>query len=232
MAFTPFLRMPYLQKVARQALFQSRASATMHSAQRPSLKAPASESERRGRVLPPPSPLKPIPSTMMNTTLPTDRAPTRVQELTLSLPGRAGTSSSSGCRLEIICPHTLRCCSSRCRSCSAPRQPRRLRFGLRKCCVSAAAAQRQTSGRRQARQSGKARDRSRRANGEGVQECGGSGSSSRSASPSELWRGAGQCDDLVPHHLYSHMAKPRPGPKLPSCKGMPPVRYKRRPMAS
>ena len=25
--------------------------------------------------------------------------------------------------------------------------------------------------------------------------------------------------------LYSHMAKPRPGPKLPSCKGMPPVRY-------
>ena len=97
------------------------------------------------------------------------------------------------------------------------------KFGLRKCCVSAAAAQRQTSGRRQARQSGKARDRSRRANGEGVQECGGSGSSSRSASPSELWRGAGQCDDLVPHHLYSHMAKPRPGPKLPSCKGMPPA---------
>ena len=40
------------------------------------------------------------------------------------------------------------------------------------------------------------------------------------------WRGAGQCDDLEPHHLYSHMAKPRPGPKLPSCKGMPPVRYK------
>ena len=37
------------------------------------------------------------------------------------------------------------------------------------------------------------------------------------------WRGAGQCDDLVPHHLYSHMAKPRPGPKLPSCKGMPPA---------
>ena len=32
MTFTPFLRMPYLQKVARQALFQSRASATMHSA--------------------------------------------------------------------------------------------------------------------------------------------------------------------------------------------------------
>ena len=161
----------------------------MHSAQRPSLKAPASESERRGRVLPPPSPLKHAPSPMMNTTLPTDPNPTRVQELTLSLPGRAGTSSSSGCRLEIICPQTLRCCSSRCRSCSAPRQPRRLRFGLTKCCVSAAAAQRQTSGRRQARQSGKARARSRRRSTREwrrrTRACGGSGSSSRSASPSE-----------------------------------------------
>ena len=107
----------------------------MHSAQRASLKAPASESERRGRVLPPPSPLKHAPSAMVNTTLPTDPNPTRVQELTLSLPGRAGTSSSSGCRPEIIRRQTLRCCSSRCRSCSAPRQPRRLRFGLRKCCV-------------------------------------------------------------------------------------------------
>ena len=91
-----------------------------HSAQRRSLKAPASESDRRGRVLPPPSPLKHASSTIMNTTLPTDRAPTRAQELTLSLPGRAGTSSSSGCRLEISCPQTLRCCSSRCRSCTTP----------------------------------------------------------------------------------------------------------------
>ena len=54
----------------------------MHSAETPSLKAPASESERRGRVLPPPSPLKHAPCTMMNTTLPTDPNPTRVQELT------------------------------------------------------------------------------------------------------------------------------------------------------
>ena len=204
----------------------------MHSAQRPSLKAPASESERRGRVLPPPSPLKPASCTMMNTTLPTDRAPTRVQELTLSLPGRAGTSSSSGCRVEIICPHTLRCCYSRCRSCGALRQPRRLSLGS----GSAAFQRRQHRGRRlAAARRGRVARQGTEAGariGEGVQECGGSGSSSRSASPSELWRGAGQCDDLVPHHLYSHMAKPRPGPKLPSCKGMPPVRYKRRPMAS
>ena len=116
----------------------------MHSAQRPSLKAPASESERRGRVLPPPSPLKPASCTMMNTNLPTDRAPTRVQELTLSLPGRAGTSSSSGCRVEIICPHTLRCCYSRCRSCGALRQPRRLSLGS----GSAAFQRRQHRGRR------------------------------------------------------------------------------------
>ena len=95
MTCTPFLRMPYLQNSCRQALFQSWVSATMHSAQRPSLKAPASESERRGRVLPPPSPLKHAPCTMMNTTLPTDPATTRVQELTLSLPGRAGTSGNN-----------------------------------------------------------------------------------------------------------------------------------------
>ena len=42
----------------------------------------------------------------------------------------------------------------------------------------------------------------------------------------QAWSGAGQWDGLEPHHLYSHMAKPRPGPKLPSCKGTPPVRYK------
>ena len=40
------------------------------------------------------------------------------------------------------------------------------------------------------------------------------------------WSGVGQHDDLQPHHLYAHMANKPPGPKLPGCKGTPPVRWK------
>ena len=65
-----------------------------------------------------------------------------------------------------------------------------------------------------------------RANGEGVQERVGVLGARVDLPRHQSLARRGECDDLVPHHLYSHMAKPRPGPKLPSCKGMPPVRYK------